>query len=71
MKTILPELTYQEKLAELQARRKELELRSEIESYEAYANEFLALATEFLGIDAMSGYSACMSRYSYYIALGK
>jgi hypothetical protein len=69
MNNVLPVLTYEEKLAELQDRRLALELKPEIGSYEAYANEFLALASEFLAVDAMSGYSACMKRYSHYIGL--
>lgn len=68
---ILPPNTITDRLEELQAERQSLELTSEITSYADFAEKFLALATKYLDIDAMSGYAACMKRYQYYARLAE
>lgn len=68
MENILPQVTYEDRLAELQSERIALEQKTEFDSYETYAHEFLELATRYLEIGALSGYSICMKKYQYYIA---
>lgn len=68
MNTILPTETVIDYLTTLQEEKLALELKSEIESYDDYAIQFLQLATKFLEINAMSGYHACMKRYQNYIS---
>ena len=64
-------ITYEEKLAELHDIRIGLELRVSIQSYLEYANEFLALATRYLEMDALACYATCMNRYKHYLNLHK
>ncbi len=64
-------ITYEEKLAELHDIRIGLELRVSIQSYLEYANEFLALATRYLEMDALACYATCMKRYRHYLDLHK
>ncbi len=64
-------ITYEEKLAELHDIRIGLELRVSIQSYLEYANEFLALATRYLEMDALACYTTCMKRYQRYLDLHK
>lgn len=66
---VLPTQTKEDRLFELQEKRQALELTNQILSYEDYANQFLALATEFLEIDALSNYERCMQKYKFYIAM--
>ncbi len=68
---VLPGITYEDKLAELHDVRIGLELRVSISSYLEHANDFLALATQYLEIDALSCYATCMNRYKHYLALHK
>ena len=66
---VLPGTTYEDKLAELHDIRIELELRVSLSSYLEHANDFLALATRYLEIDALSCYATCMNRYKHYLTL--
>ena len=68
---MLPGITYEDKLAELYDVRVGLELRVSISSYLEHANDFLALATRYLEIDALACYGTCMNRYKHYLDLHK
>jgi lipase chaperone LimK len=68
---VLPRITYEDKLAELHDTRIGLELRVGFSSYLEHANDFLALATRYLEIDALACYGTCMNRYKHYLDLHK
>ena len=68
---VLPGTTYEDKLAELHDIRIGLELRVSFSSYLEHANDFLALATRYLEIDALACYGTCMNRYKHYLDLHK
>ncbi len=55
-----------EKQAELNQKKRILQLRNSVDDAESYALEWLALAREYEEIDARANHVFCLGRYNYY-----